>query len=107
MNTITSRKLNRRSGAEGPAHDPYGFTEYVVEINGDVIVAHRGLVSWLKVTPRGAVRPRLVMRQDESSIQRGFEIMTGIALRDFDRYYDRAHPESDFEDPMGPASRYI
>lgn len=107
MITVTKRTLDLRTGSEGPVHDPYGYTEYIVNINGDKVVAHLGIVAWLQITPRDSVRPTLVLWDSEEQINTVFRRWTGIDLRDFPRYYERAHPYSDFEGPMGPPSRYI
>lgn len=107
MITVTKRTLDLRTGSEGAPHDPYGYTEYIVNINGDKVVAHLGIVTWLKITPRDFVRPTLTLRDSEEQINDVFRRWTGIDLRDFPRYYERAHPYSEFEDSMGCPADYV
>jgi len=39
----------RKSGTEGPRHDPYGYTEITARRNGHAVTLHTGLAVWLKV----------------------------------------------------------
>lgn len=41
--------IARTSGAEGPAHDPYSFTEYKFDFRGARYIVHDGLAEWIKV----------------------------------------------------------
>lgn len=42
-------KVSINHGTEGPHHDPYGYTEIVVEIRGITYEFHSGLGEWVKV----------------------------------------------------------
>lgn len=43
-------KVRVKRGSEGPAHDPYGYTEVTfTRTDGRVIVGHFGLAEWVKV----------------------------------------------------------
>lgn len=104
---ITERELDMRRGTEGPKHDPYAFSEYIVKQNGIRYVAHLGLAEWMKVVyPRDDEHPRghEVKVAEFEHVERAFEYLTGIALRRFEEYYERVHPY--FEDPMGHPSMY-
>lgn len=46
MNKI---ELSVRHGTEGPMHDPYAFTEYSTEINGEVVKLHCGIDEYLEI----------------------------------------------------------
>lgn len=97
---VTERKLHRRSGSEGPAHDPYGFVEYSVTTNGRTVKLHCGLGTFLTVNGR-----RVVDSHSDAELASIFEEMTGISPKQFEKYYDRVHPW--FDDPMGNPSDYI
>lgn len=106
---VTKRKLDFRAGREGSAHDPYSWTELVVHLNNDIIVAHFGLISYLEV--RDAKTSRALLRRhfpDTLIAELGllFEQLTGIEERRFYDYYTRIHRD-DIDDPFGPPSRYI
>lgn len=42
-------EVHVKSGSEGPAHDPYSYTEYRVKRDGRKIVMHLGMGDWIKV----------------------------------------------------------
>ena len=100
---IKNRTLDRRTGREGPAHDPYSFTEYSLTVNGRTYTAHMGLACWLRVAE--GRRSKTLVQHDSEKVEKTFERFAGFRLRDFDRYYDRIHPY--FDDPMGNPSDYI
>ncbi len=84
------RVLSKRTGAEGPKHDPYSYVEYIVETEEFTIVLHTGLVEWLKADGR------IVKTEDKSiTSPRLFEILTGIEAHKFDKYYNRIHGPMD------------
>lgn len=99
---IQTRKLRRRDGTYGPAHDPYSFTERTVDVHTphshDVITLHCGLGVWL-------IWNGVRITDDEDMAVALFEFRTGMTVAQFDRAYDRVHPYVD--DPMGPLSRYV
>lgn len=62
-----------KSGQEGPKHDPYGYTEIVVERDGCEVVIHCGLGTWMEVD--GILVPRKARhntKQQEAYITRRF-----------------------------------
>lgn len=94
---ITERRLKRRSGAEGPSHESYGYEEYIVVQNGIEIAARFGLGSYLTIAGNTVVC-------GDDDVTKSFELITGIHPTAFDRYYYRVHPYR--EDPM-PIGDYI
>jgi len=94
---ITERRLKRKMGVEGPSHDPYSFVECTVVQNGVKITAHMGLIAWLSVAGDKVVC-------GEEDVVKCFELITGISLEVFDRYYERVHPY--VPDPMGEPWMY-
>lgn len=46
---VWKRKLDIKTGAEGPSHDPWGYTEAIVEINEHKVVLHQGLAVWVRI----------------------------------------------------------
>lgn len=103
MTIIKNRSIDCRTGREGPAHDPYGYTEFIVRCNNETIKLHMGLVEWLEI--KDNFRSVARVHDDIKVLAALFEKATGIPPRKFERYYDRAHPY--FDDPMGNPSDYI
>lgn len=96
---MSSLTLDLRNGTEGPKHDPYSYSEYIVEKDGVEIVLHLGLTSRL------TVQGETLAEHDDELCAEEFETLTGIPMNKFERYYYRVHPY--FEDPMGHPSQYI
>ncbi len=46
---VYRRKVKIKTGREGPAYDPYGFTEITIETNMKKVTIHLGLDCYLKV----------------------------------------------------------
>lgn len=47
-------RVEKRNGAEGPKHDPYGYEEIHATVPGRQVILHQGLGTWLKVGPEKA-----------------------------------------------------
>lgn len=45
-------KITYKSGQEGPKHDPYGYDEFEMTVNGTYYCLHTGLSEWLLITAR-------------------------------------------------------
>jgi hypothetical protein len=41
--------IAKETGSEGPQHDPYSFTEYVIQRTGTTLTLHLGLGVWLRL----------------------------------------------------------
>lgn len=100
---IASRKLYRRTGTEGPAHDPYSFTEMTVKerfVDGSKldVTLHLGLALWVSINGRKTAS------YDHNAVAKFYDL-TGLGIDEFERAYDRVHPY--FDDPMGSPGDYI
>lgn len=76
------------TGSEGPAHDPYGWTEITVtRPNGVCVTIHQGLMCWLR-TPEGVQVE--FNENDPERLVRIFETYAGVtpdvAVRAYERY---------------------
>ena len=100
---LNTRTISKKTGTEGPKHDPYSFEEFIYECNGKVTTLHMGLGVWME-SSSGKL---LYARSDaqERAIIRWFEIRIGMTMERFNKAYYRVHPY--FEDPMGSISDYI
>jgi hypothetical protein len=107
MKTITQRKLVEQTGSEGPRHDPYGWTERTVMLNGVTYRLRSGALGYDRLSVNGVV---IVESYDNSAqvneAEHEFEVRTGMTVAEFDKYCARIHHD-DLEDPMGPASWYV
>ena len=103
MSKVRNRSIDCRTGNEGPTHDPYGYTEFIVYCNNEVVKLHMGLVVWLEI--KDAFRSVARVHDEAPALEALFEKATGISPRNFLRYYERVHPY--FDDPMGNPSDYI
>lgn len=74
--------VTRKTGDEGPRHDPYSFTEITVVIGQDTFVAHLGLREDLEVN--GA---RTIWTAEE--IEPIFKNLTGFSVREWESFFDR------------------
>lgn len=97
---ITKRTLDLRHGGEGPAHDPYGWVEYMVTTNLLSVSLRQGELSRTVLRVDGKRMPYSEMQALEE-----FQRLTGIEPWRFERYYARVC--GDFIDPMGRLSDYI
>lgn len=105
---ITQRTLDLHTGREGPAHDPYGYTEYTVHQNGKAITLHAGLMVYLEVDGKTVLEPNRMRGKTtacEAHIFDTFEKLTGFDPQSFEKHYWRIHG-NDMEDPMGCAADY-
>lgn len=78
--------IERRTGAEGPRHDPYGYTEIEYVHGGDKTVWHEGLGCWvehngIRTGPAGF---------DESVLAAEFKACTGYTPWELERFLMRA-----------------
>lgn len=110
MLQVTQRELAHRTGSEGPRHDPYAYTEYVLVLNGSEHRLHMGLGVWYEVN---GVRQEFAVPagcapygdEYEAACVAAWESATGMNPRQFERYYWRAHPYQ-HECGYGNPSRY-
>lgn len=104
--TVT-RRLDHEHGTEGPREDPYSWDAYVVELNGVAHVLRFGALGYTRYMVDDETIS--VGYDDEHKSERHpvalWEQATGIRCKDFERFYERAHPH--FDDPMGSISDYI
>jgi hypothetical protein len=85
-----------KRGSEGPAHDPYSYTEitfYFTDKNKKPVTIHRGLGEWLKHGKRK-------YEWDAHCIATKFEELTGLSVRRAE-----AIPDMLFERSMRKYSR--
>ena len=88
MKTITTRTLSKRSGTEGPHHDPYGYEELIVKCNGFTYKLHLGLRVYFEMTtPQGAK----FAEEDEAVATEWFKWYTGLTPDQFGKAYQRLH----------------
>lgn len=116
MTNVQSRTLSIREFSIGPAHDPYGASEYCYSCNGsDTILYRDGLYS-ISVRHNGVTvfsghaDPEKHGKPDaQEEAEQVFAELTGLTCSQFNRAYEKLHPPGfdDFEDPMGPLSNYI
>jgi len=108
MKRIFERKLSKRSGSEGPAHDPYGWNEYTVTLNGRRYTLRIGGLGYNRLSIDGKQTAEgYADQQSFYDIMATWERLTGIEFSKFERWHDRAHPYDPYDDAYGPASRYI
>lgn len=79
---LRERRLNYNIGTEGPLHDPYGYVEWTVTINGNNITIHLGLDEFVKFNEE-----RVASGLEDSKYV--FFAYTGIPLESLDRIYNR------------------
>jgi hypothetical protein len=104
---ITSRSIGINHRTEGPRHDPYGFNEYMYEVNGKVFILHAGLAVWLRVggkNGRDIRAPKRTTNRDKWLMAK-FEDITGLSLEQFEKANDRINPY--FDDPFGSPRMYM
>jgi hypothetical protein len=105
-NKAVLKQVSVYHGNEGGRHDPWSYTEYLV--NGCVL--HMGLGVWLE-TPDEKVHSYEINvpaklnhwskfdkkeQYQESILIKRFEKITGVTLADIDRQENRYEPESDY-----------
>ena len=79
-------KLYITQSAEGPKHDPYLATSCIFLKDGDKIEYKTGLVEML------VINGKVVHEWDlDHPLTKAFEIVTGITVKQFIRYYERIH----------------
>ena len=103
---VTERRVAVRSGAEGPAHDPYAWTERVVVFNGHCVTLRTGALGYARLVIDGRkLREDHEQHESKSVAVKSWLGLTGFrSVDDFDRAYDRAHPQHD--DPFGSPTTY-
>jgi hypothetical protein len=105
---IVERALDMRSGSEGPRHDPYGWEEISVVLNGCTITLRSGGLGYQRLS----IDKKVVAEEWDAFPRRAipneavkaFETLTGIPVKKFEKYYYRAHPY--FNDPYGSLRDY-
>jgi len=108
---ISQRRLDLREGREGPKHDPYSWTEYIVKLNGIVYSLRLGSLGYAKYRKEaldGSPGSEEVTDHTPDGLIAvvAWENAVGMSVSEFRRYYDRLHRD-DIEDPMGPVGWYI
>jgi hypothetical protein len=98
-NKAVLKQVSIHHGSEGSRHDPWSYTEYLV--NGCVL--HMGLGVWLE-TPDEKVHSHEIKvsaklnkkeQHQESILIKRFERITGVTLEAIDRQENRYDPEFD------------
>jgi len=88
---IWRRMISRRSGSEGPRHDPYSYVEFKVTINDAIFTLHMGLAEFLEVeSPRGTIRVDNT-NEHPNQVETLFEDLSGVDLDQLEPWYDRVH----------------
>lgn len=90
-------QLRLRSGAEGPAHDPYSWTEYIVSNNDhEICLRHGDGLGYMRLTIDGIdTRGDAKTPDQQCRIQRTFLKMTGFTITTFKRAWDSINQPSD------------
>lgn len=78
-----SAKVWIKTGAEGPAYDPYGYTEIVVNIRGVEYVYHAGLGERIKVDGVN----KTDADEGDSSLVNFFKQLTGFYPHQWEKFY--------------------
>ena len=85
---MTTPKISRIDGSEGPRHDPYGFVEFtLVYREGRIATLHVGLGVWLQILQEG--RPIIEVVGEEllrDDIMRG---NLGMTLHEITEEWER------------------
>ena len=74
--------LTRRTGSEGPRHDPYSYTEWTVKRGERHVTLHLGLATWVKINNL------ICDLNSENQAVSQFEHDAGITLKACDRALD-------------------
>ena len=90
--------IKRRS--VGPIHAPYGATEFVVNAGEDTTILYRDGLLTIKVIHNGVVVFN-GSEANESAASDVFAGHTGLTYNQFNRAYEKLHPQCDFDDPLG------
>lgn len=75
-----------RTGTEGPAYDPYSWTEYTVKRNRKETTLHMGLGFWMEITSGRRIEP--TRRRSEKAVVEQFEKRIGISLKALEKAID-------------------
>lgn len=117
MTTLDAKErteVSVKDGTEGPASDPYSFTEFYAEVDGKELTLHTGLAEWLQIK-EGNISQTLSgydhryeynrfdgMQWDEwengMTIEMIFETLTGRNLSEV--YREQADDMDDYADHM-------
>lgn len=102
--THPTMKLLMRNGAEGPKHDPYGWSECIVIMkDGTDVTIRCGALGYTRLVVDHAEVSESYDRGEKEQAE--FQRLTGLSVKQFLRAYDRIHRD-DIEDPFGSPSRY-
>lgn len=76
---MTQRQyIHVTTGREGPHHDPYGFVEVTFQkLDGTRIVAHHGLVSWLRINSGPTIQ---YCDETGAELDEAFKAAAGLSL---------------------------
>lgn len=86
MEQIYERRVYVVTGREGPSYDPYGYTEYVVRVNGVNTILHAGLDEYISVDG-------LRLNYGYEHLDLLFESLTGLAPSRVEKIYNmRKYP---------------
>ena len=89
---LVKRVLRKKTGVEGPPHDPYGYDEMIVEKQYEgcapiIVKWHSGLSDRIEIQAGGPVCKldwTTFVHADEQ-----FKNLTGMDCRDFEKAYER------------------
>jgi hypothetical protein len=98
-NEIEKLEVRIKHGAEGPAHDPYSFTEYSATLkNGQIVTLHLGLMEYIRLDGTE------VHTQSEPSVEL-FKKLVGVDPFEAEEAYNnprcKDHPDADLESMSG------
>jgi len=79
--------LTKRSGTEGPRHDPYHYDEFIVTKRGRTAILHLGLTAWLSID--GQRWNWIKGSTAESNSIKHFEHFCGCSLEAVEKAWDR------------------
>ena len=84
-------RVQHRTGAEGPHHDPYSYDEWCVKTPKGEVVLHSGLGTWMKVNGKELKQDnRFTYDEWEKYLhETAFEIYTGYTLPQLQRIATR------------------
>lgn len=113
MKTTTIRtgsgKITIERGTEGPAHDPYGFSEYTYESHGMVVSIHMGVGTWVNLAYDDVVVLNMDGRMPDDGALQFFTNMAGISPEAIERAAARIElrcPKGGFHDDECMGSGY-
>ncbi len=83
-------KMRMTIGDEGVSHDPYGWSEMVLETDNVILTLHAGLGVWFKVEGKCDPGFEHVLYEGDGAVQEWIDA-TGLTPYQFHRAYHRVH----------------